>query len=80
MTPISDGNYWVTSTTLGETILMNHFGENTDAAFRIPAGTYNITVNVASRTCVITREGGSNPAAGRGWPAMFGGVMLQGFY
>ena len=80
LTPISEGNYWVTSTTLGETIPLNNFGEDTDISFRIPAGTYNITVNVSNRTCVITREGGSGPVAGRGWPAMFGGVMLQGFY
>ena len=80
LTPVSDGNYWVTSTTLGENILMNGFGENVDIAFRIPAGTYNITVDVSGRNCVITREGGGGPAAGRGWPAMYGGVMLQGFY
>ena len=80
LTPISEGNYWVTSTTLGENIPLNNFGEDTDISFRIPAGTYNITVNVSNRTCVITREGGSGPVAGRGWPAMFGGVMLQGFY
>lgn len=80
LTPISEGNYWVTSTTLGENIPMNNFGEDIDISFRIPAGTYNITVNVSNRTCVITREGGSGPVAGRGWPAMFGGVMLQGFY
>ena len=80
LTPISDGNFWVTSTTLGETIPMNYFGEDVDVAFRIPAGTYNITVNVENRTCVITREGGSGPVAGKGWPAMYGGVMLQGFY
>ena len=80
LTPISEGNYWVTSTTLGENIPMNNFGENVDIAFRIPAGTYNITVNVSTRICVITREGGSGPVAGMGWPAMYGGVMLQGFY
>ena len=80
LTPISDGNFWVTSTSLGETIPMNNFGEDVDIAFRIPAGTYNITVNVENRTCIITREGGTTPVAGMGWPAMFGGVMLQGFY
>ena len=80
LTPVSDGNFWVTSTTLGETIPMNNFGENVDVAFRIPAGSYSITVDVENRTCVITREGGSGPVAGRGWPAMYGGVMLQGFY
>ena len=80
LTPVSEGNYWVTSTTLGQTIPLNNFGENVDIAFRIPAGTYNLTVNVNNRTCVITREGGSGPVAGKGWPSMFGGVMLQGFY
>ena len=80
LTPVSEGNYWVTSTTLGENILMNAFGENVDVAFRIPAGTYTITVDVSGRNCVITRDGGGGPVAGRGWPAMFGGVMLQGFY
>ena len=79
-TPVSSGNFWVTSSTLGDEIPMNNFGDDIDVAFRIPAGTYNITVNVANRICVITREGGGGPAAGRGWPAMFGGVMLQGFY
>lgn len=80
LTPVSEGNYWVTSTTLGENILMNAFGENVDVAFRIPAGTYTITVDVSSRYCVITRDGGGGSVAGRGWPAMYGGVMLQGFY
>ena len=80
LTPVSDGNFWVTSTTLGETIPMNYFGENVDIAFRIPAGNYFITVNVENRTCVITRENAPGPATGRGWPAMYGGVMLQGFY
>ena len=80
LTPVSEGNYWVTSTTLGENILLNGFGENIDVAFRIPAGTYTITVDVSGRNCVITRDSGGGPVAGRGWPAMFGGVMLQGFY
>ena len=80
LTPMSDGNYWVTSTTLGQTIPMNQLGENVDIAFRIPAGTYTITVNVLARTCVITRDSGGGPVAGKGWPAMYGGVMLQGFY
>ena len=80
LTPVSEGNYWVTSSTLGQTIPLNQFGENIDVAFRIPAGTYTITVNVNDRTCVITRDSGGGPVAGRGWPAMYGGVMLQGFY
>ncbi len=80
LTPVSEGNYWVTSTTLGQTIPLNPFGENVDVAFRIPAGTYTITVNVSGRTCVITRDSGGGPVAGKGWPAMYGGVMLQGFY
>ncbi len=80
LTPVSEGNYWVTSSTLGQTIPLNQFGENIDVAFRIPAGTYTITVNVNDHTCVITREGGGGPVAGKGWPAMYGGVMLQGFY
>ena len=80
LTPVSDGNFWVTSATLGQTIPLNQLGENVDVAFRIPAGTYTITVNVSSRTCVITRDSGGGPVAGKGWPAMYGGVMLQGFY
>ena len=80
LTPVSEGNYWVTSSTLGQTIPLNQFGENVDVAFRIPAGTYTITVNVNDHTCVITRDGGGGPVAGKGWPAMYGGVMLQGFY
>ena len=73
-------NFWVTPSMLGQTISLNEPGQNVDVAFRIPAGTYNITVNVSDLTCVITREGGSTPVAGKGWPAMYGGVMLQGFY
>ena len=80
LSPVSEGNYWVTSTTLGQTIPLNPFGEDVDISFRIPAGTYNITVDVNALTCVITREGGSTPVAGKGWPGMYGGVMLQGFY
>ncbi len=73
-------NFWVTPSMLGQTISLNEPGQNVDVAFRIPAGTYNITVNVSDLTCVITREGGSTPVAGKGWPSMYGGVMLQGFY
>ncbi len=80
LTPVSDSDYWVTGTTLGKTIPMNPFGEHVDVAFRIPAGTYTITVNVSALTCVITRDSGGGPAAGKGWPAQYGGVMLQGFY
>jgi hypothetical protein len=82
LSPIADEgtDFWVTSSMLGHTIQLNEMGENVDVAFRIPAGTYNITVNVSDRTCVITREGGGGPVAGKGWPAMYGGVMLQGFY
>ncbi len=79
-TPVSDGNFWVTSSMLGQTIVMNALGEDVDISFRIPAGTYNITVDVSGRTTVITRESGGGPVAGKGWPAMYGGVMLQGFY
>ena len=79
-TALSEGNFWVTSSMLGYAIPMSEPGENVDVAFRIPAGTYKLTVNFSERTCVITREGGSTPVAGKGWPAMFGGVMLQGFY
>lgn len=80
LTPISDGNFWVTPAMLGHSIEMNPFGEAVDNSFRIPAGTYTITVDVAARTCVITRESGGGPVTGKGWPAMYGGVMLQGFY
>ncbi|MBQ6079453.1 MAG: chitobiase/beta-hexosaminidase C-terminal domain-containing protein [Muribaculaceae bacterium] len=80
LTPVSQGNYWVTSTSLGEEIPLNNFGDDIDVSFRIPAGTYTITVDVANLTCVITRENGGGPAPGTGWPAMYGGVMLQGFY
>ena len=80
LSPASEGNFWVTSSMLGEEIPMNEFGQDIDVAFRIPAGTYTITVNLQNHTCVITHEGGGGPVAGKGWPAMFGGVMLQGFY
>ena len=79
-TPVSEGNFWVTSSMLGQTIVMNALGEDVDISFRIPAGTYNLTVDVSGRTTVITRESGGGPVAGKGWPAMYGGVMLQGFY
>ena len=82
LSPIADEgtDFWVTSSMLGNTIQLNFMGVNVDVAFRIPAGTYNITVNVSNRTCVITRQSGGSPVAGKGWPAMYGGVMLQGFY
>ena len=82
LSPVADEgtNFWVTPSMLGHTLQLNDFGVNVDVSFRIPAGTYSITVNVNDRTCVITREGGSGPVAGKGWPAMYGGVMLQGFY
>ena len=82
LSPIADEgtNFWVTSSMLGNTIQLNDYGVNVDVSFRIPAGTYTITVNLNNRTCVITRDGGPGPVAGKGWPAMYGGVMLQGFY
>ena len=82
LTPIADEgtNFWVTSAMLGHELALNNMGENVDVSFRIPAGTYTITVNLANRICVITSEGGTTPVAGKGWPAMYGGVMLQGFY
>ena len=80
LSPISEGNYWVTSAALGLSIPMNPFGEDVDVSFRIPAGTYTITVNVNALTCIITRDSGGGPVAGKGWPSMYGGVMLQGFY
>ena len=82
LSPIADEgtDFWVTSSMLGHTIHLNPLGENVDVAFRIPAGTYTITVDVNSLTCVITRDSGGGPVAGKGWPSMYGGVMLQGFY
>jgi len=82
LSPIADEgtNFWVTSSMLGHTIQLNEPGVNVDVAFRIPAGTYTITVNLSARTCVITRDSGGGTVAGKGWPAMYGGVMLQGFY
>ena len=79
-TALSEGNFWVTSAMLGRTIPMSEPGENVDVAFRIPAGTYKLSVDVSGRTCIITRESGGEPVAGKGWPSMYGGVMLQGFY
>ena len=82
ISPVADEgtNFWVTSSMLGNTITLNEPGVNIDVAFRIPAGTYTVTVNVSGRTCVITRESGGGIVAGKGWPSMYGGVMLQGFY
>ena len=82
LSPIADEgtNFWVTPQMLGHELALNNMGENVDVSFRIPAGTYTVTVNLANRICVITREGGSTPVSGKGWPSMYGGVMLQGFY
>ena len=82
ISPLADEgtNFWVTSSMLGNTITLNQPGVNTDVAFRIPAGTYSITVNLDAMTCVINRESGGGTVAGKGWPSMYGGVMLQGFY
>ncbi len=82
LSPVADEgtNFWVTSSMLGNPIQLNMMGQNVDVAFRIPAGTYTITVDVSGLSCVITRDSGGGPAAGKGWPSMYGGVMLQGFY
>ena len=81
LTPESNGDFWVTTATLGQLIWMNYFGTNVDVAFRIPAGTYELKVNIDEGTCFITRvSGGGGPVVGKGWPALYGGVMLQGFY
>ncbi len=82
ISPLADEgtNFWVTQSMLGHPITLNQMGVNTDVAFRIPAGTYTLTVDLSGLTCVITRDSGGGPAAGKGWPAMYGGVMLQGFY
>ena len=82
MSPVADEgtNFWVTSSMLGHPIQLNAMGVNVDVAFRIPAGTYTITVDMSDRTCVITRDSGGGTVSGKGWPSMYGGVMLQGFY
>ena len=80
LTPVSDGNFWVTSSMLGQAISLNDFGVAVDNSLRIPAGTYTITVSVSERTCIITRDSSGGTVSGKGWPAMYGGVMLQGFY
>ncbi len=82
MSPVADEgtNFWVTSSMLGHAISLNEPGVNVDVAFRIPAGTYTLTVDLDARTCVITRDSGGGTVTGKGWPSMYGGVMLQGFY
>ena len=82
LSPVADEgtNFWVTSSMLGNPIQLNMMGENVDVAFRIPAGTYTIIVDVSGLSCVITRDSGGGPSSGKGWPSMYGGVMLQGFY
>ena len=80
ITALSEDNFWVNSAMLGHTIPLGELGENVDVAFRIPAGTYKLSVDVDGRTCIVTRESGGGPVAGKGWPSMYGGVMLQGFY
>ncbi len=82
LSPMADEgtDFWVTSSMLGTDIQLNEPGVNVDVAFRIPAGTYTITVDLSRRICVITRDSGGGAVAGKGWPSMYGGVMLQGFY
>ena len=79
-TPNSSGNLWVTTNVLGLPLVMNPLGVNPDVSFRIPAGTYDLTVDVNDLTTTITHVGGGEVVSGKAWPAMFGGVMLQGFY
>ena len=67
ISPIADEgtDFWVTPQMLGHELALNNMGENVDVSFRIPAGSYTVTVNLANHTCVITSEGGSTPFRAR---------------
>lgn len=81
LSPMSDGNFYVTTSMLNTSISLNPFGYDTDISFRIPAGTYTLTVNLSTMSCTIVREDSGNVMeGGKGWPSEYGGVMLQGFY
>ena len=81
LSPVSDGNFYVTTSQLDTPISLNAFGTDTDLSFRIPQGTYTLTVDLTARTCTIhSEQDGSSLEKGRGWPSQYGGVMLQGFY
>jgi hypothetical protein len=52
---VSDGDYWVTDEVLGTEIPLTNGGQ----AFRVPAGKWNLTLNVDNMTLVIEQmEGG----------------------
>ena len=48
---ISDGDYWVTEEVLGTEIALTNNGQ----AFRVPAGTWNLTLSVDNMTLVIEK-------------------------
>ena len=48
---ISDGDYWVTDEVLGTEIPLTNNGQ----AFRVPAGTWNLTLSVDNMTLVIEK-------------------------
>ena len=78
-------NFWVTEEQLGNTITLN--GTDPNVAFRIPAGTYSITLNLNAKTVVITRGDGPVPVSssvyilgevnGNGW-SPYQGLPMNG--
>ncbi len=49
---LSDGDFWVTDETLGNEITLTNNG----AAFRVPAGTWELTLSVDNMTLVINKK------------------------
>jgi len=50
---VSDGDFWVVDEVLGQTISLQNNGQS----FRVPAGTWNLTVSVDNMTLVIEKVG-----------------------
>ena len=54
LVPVSDGNFWITDNYLSNPQNIS-LRKGTDISFRIPAGTYNITVNATNKTCLVEK-------------------------
>lgn len=76
--PVSDGDFWVLASHMGQALSLTASGSS--EAFRIPAGTWTLTVDLSALTVVINGDYPGSAEAGQGWPASYSGVMLQGFY
>lgn len=54
LTPVADGNFWITDTYLSNPQNIS-LVQGTEKSIRIPAGTYNITVNATNKTCLVEK-------------------------